>query len=222
MSTPTLDATIRDVTGKKVKALRATGWLPATIYGKGIEPLTVQFDDKLFNKTYRSTGRSALIELHIPGHSKQSAFVQSVQRHPVTRNILHVEFRVVDLKVATDVEVPITLIGESPIVKRNDGIINHVMHNINVHALPTDLPQHIEVDVSVLDALDKVIYVRDLPTSSLFNYTSDPDEVVVTITPSRLAVEAPAEEAVEAQEGVEPELVKRERAEVEGEEDEES
>lgn len=194
MSTPILEAKLRNVTGKKVKTLRAQGWLPATIYGKGIEPLTVQIDDKVFNKTYRSTGRSAVIELNIPGKSRQSTFVQNIQRHPVTRNILHAEFRVVDLKVATDVEVPITLVGESPVVKRNDGIINHVMHSITVNALPNDLPQHIEVDVGALDRLDKTIYVRNLPSSNIYNYVADPDDIVVTLSGSRMTAEPEAEE----------------------------
>ncbi len=214
MSTHTLEAQLRTITGKKVKTLRAQGWLPATIYGKGIEPLTVQIDDKTFNKTYRTTGRSALIELHIPGKALQSAFVQSVQRHPVYRHILHAEFRVVDLKVATDVEVPITLVGESPVVKRNDGLLNHVMHSITVHALPTDLPQHIEVDVSVLNRPDKAIYVRDLPAVSSYSYNADPDEIVVMISSSRGAMDVEAEE--EAAEAGEPEA-----AETEGEEAEE-
>jgi large subunit ribosomal protein L25 len=198
MSTQALEAQIRNVTGKKVKILRAQGWLPATIYGKGIEPLTVQIDDKAFNKAYRTIGRSALIELNIPGKAMQSAFVQNVQRHPVTRNILHAEFRVVDLKIATDVEVPITLTGESPVVKRNDGMINHVMHSIIVHALPAELPQHIEVDIRVLDRMDKTIHVRDLPILSSYSYSADPDDVVVALSGSRGAADmTPAEEEAE-------------------------
>lgn len=197
----------RHVLGKKVKRLRAQGLIPATVYGKGIEPASVQVDERAFLAVYRKTGKTGLIEL-TSGAGKQAAFVQAVQRHPVTRKIIHVDFKVVDLQKAIHVDVPVIAVGESPLVARGDALINHALHTVMVEALPADIPQHIEVDVSGLDAFDKTIHVRDLPRSPSYKILTPGDEVLISLTPARVAVtEGPVEEVP-----VEPELIRRERA----------
>jgi large subunit ribosomal protein L25 len=209
MTTYNLDADLRTVLGKKVKLLRRDGLLPATVYGKGISPLSIQLNDRTFNQTYRHVGRTALVELHIPGQPIQSAFVHAVQRHPVSRSIIHVDFRVVDLKTALTVEVPIITVGESPLVVRGDAIINHAISSLLVRALPAELPQHIEVDVSILDSIEKTIHVRDLAGSGTYTIITDGDELVVALSQSREAAEDAAAEAAPA----EPELIREERDE---------
>src|ERR1700752_578735 len=84
----------RTLTGKKVNRLRREGILPATVYGKGVGPFTVQLSARGFNDVYRHIGRTALVDLAIPGQKPQSAFIHSLQRHPVTRAILHADFLV--------------------------------------------------------------------------------------------------------------------------------
>lgn len=212
-----LDVQMRSVQGKKVKLLRQQGILPATIYGKGFDPLSVQIDERTFNTTYRRAGRTALIELNIPGQAKQSVFVQDVQRHPVTRAIIHADLRVVDLKQAMNVEVPVVLIGESPLVKRGDGLVNHGITTIEVHALPADIPQHLEVDISALDDFDKSIYVRDLPTSTLYTVVTDGDELIASIAQLRATTE---EEEAAAEAPAEPELIRKGKKDDEGGEEE--
>src|SRR5689334_22131375 len=82
----------RTLTGKKVNRLRREGILPATVYGKGVGPFIVQLDTRTFSNTYRQAGRTGLIDLAIPEQSGISAFVHTLQRHPVTRAIQHVDF----------------------------------------------------------------------------------------------------------------------------------
>lgn len=221
MTTQTLalDLEMRTVVGKAVKRLRADGLLPATVYGRGVGPFSVQMNARSFLNTFKSAGRTSLIELHMPGQPMQAAFVQDIQRHPVTREILHVDLRVVDLKRTVDIEVPVVTVGESPLVKQGVALVNHGLERVMVHALPAELPQNIEVDISILDSLDKSIFVRDLPPNPHYSYVTDGDEMIVSLTPIRAAMEPEAEEAEEAAPS-EPELVRRERKDEEGEEEE--
>jgi large subunit ribosomal protein L25 len=193
MST-TIEAQKRAILGKKVKQLRKQGLLPATVYGKGFEPASVQLDERAFNLTYRKAGKTTLIDLMIDG-VLASVFVQAVQRHPVTRNILHVDFKVVDLKKAVHVEVPVIAIGESPLVARGDAMLNHVINTVMVEALPAELPQHIEVDISALSGFDKSITVADLPTGGGYKVLNDADQVVLSLTQMRATAAEEAEEA---------------------------
>jgi len=88
----------RTLIGKKVNRLRHEGILPATVYGKGVGPFAVQVNARVFSDTLRHAGRTTLVELQIPGQKPQSAFIHALQRHPVTRAIIHADFRVVDLR----------------------------------------------------------------------------------------------------------------------------
>ena len=213
MADYSFDVQLRTVLGKKVAVLRREGLLPATVYGKGITPVSIQMDARTFNNTYRHIGRTALVDLNIPNQPQQSAFVHAVQRHPVSRSIIHVDFRVVDLRVELSVDVPITLIGESPLVEREDAIINQVLTSLSVRALPANLPQHIEVDISGLDEMDKTIHVSDVPGSSTYTIVTDPEELLVSLAPARVQEEEePIEEAP-----VEGELIRPDRG---GDEDE--
>lgn len=212
----TLDAQPRAIIGKKVKQLRKQGLIPATVYGKGIEPASIQVDERAFLAVYRKAGKTALIELNT-GSARQSAFVQDVQRHPVMRTIIHIDFKVVDLKKAIHVEVPVITVGESPLVARGDALINHALSTVMVEALPAELPQHIEVDISGLDSFDKTIHVSDIAASPTYKVLTNGDEVLISLNPVRAAVaEGPVEEVP-----VEPELIRREREKGEEEEEEE-
>ncbi|MBK9942117.1 MAG: 50S ribosomal protein L25 [Kouleothrix sp.] len=212
-----LDLDTRELLGKKVNRLRRAGILPATVYGKGVGPFAVQLNARMFSDIYRRAGRTGLIDLAIPGQAGVSAFIHSLQRHPVTRAITHVDFLAVDLKIEVTVDVPVHIVGESDLVRRGDALLNQVLTTLQVRALPTDIPSSIEVDVSVLDSLDKSIHVGDLALPTKGEITTPADELVVSLTQSRAAEEAePTDEAAAA----EPELV-RETREGEGAGDEE-
>jgi large subunit ribosomal protein L25 len=210
-----LDLEARTVVGKKVNRLRRAGVLPATVYGKGVGPFSVQLSSRGFNEVYRRAGKTSLVDLSIPGQPVQSAFIHSLQRHPVSRAILHADFLVVDLKTEISVEVPIHIIGESELVDRGDATLNQVLNTLTVRALPAELPSYIEVDISVLDSLDKSIHVRDIPALEHGVLVADEDELIVSLSQSRPEEEEVVEE--EAPEAAEPELVREKR---EDEEDE--
>ena len=210
----TLELENRTVLGKKVNRLRREGLIPATVYGKGVGPFAVQMDALTFAKTYRRAGRTALIELQIPGQAKQSAFVHALQRHPVSRAITHVDCPVVDLRIEITVEVPIHIVGESELVERGDALLNQVLTTVDVRALPAELPHAIDVDISGLDSFDKSIYVRDIKIEGNGTIETPEDEMVVSLTPAR-AEEEEVEEAEE--EPAEPELVREQDEDEEAE-----
>jgi large subunit ribosomal protein L25 len=201
----TISATKRTVTGKKVKTLRRQGLIPATVYGKGYEPVSVQLEDRAFNTLYRRAGRTSLIDLMIDG-AQTSVFIQEVQRHPLSRGIIHIDFKVVDLKVAIQVEVPIVAVGESPLAARGDALLNHALSVVLVEALPAELPQHIEVDVSVLDDMDKSIHVRDVKIDGKYKILTDADAVLLSLSQLRAVEEEPTAEVP-----AEPELIRKSR-----------
>jgi len=201
-----LEFETRTVVGKKVNRLRRAGILPATVYGKGVGPFTVQISARGFNEAYRRAGKTTLVDLAIPGQPAQSAFIHSLQRHPVSRAILHADFLVVDLKIEISVEIPVHLIGEAELVERGDATLNQVLNTLTVRALPAELPSYIEVDISVLDSMEKSIHVRDIVALEHGEITTDPDEMVVSLSQSR------PEEVVEETPGAaEPELVREKR-----------
>jgi large subunit ribosomal protein L25 len=202
----TISAQVRTVLGKKVKYLRKEGFIPATVYGKGFEAVSAQLSGREFEIVLRKAGRTALIDLNLDGHGMQSVFVQDIQRHPVTRAILHIDFKVVDLKKAVIMEVPLTIVGESPIVARGDALLNHVLNVVLVEALPNDLPQHIDVDISGLDTLDKTIHVRDLQAGAAYKILADADQVLLSLAQLRAAEEEPVVATP-----AEPELIRKPR-----------
>ena len=202
----------RTLTGKKVNRLRREGLLPATVYGKGVGPFTVQMNLRTFNDVYRKAGRTGLIDLAIPGQVGVSAFVHSLQRHPVSRSILHGDFLAVDLRVEVTVEVPVHIVGEPEIVRRGDALLNQVLTSLAVHALPADIPSFVEVDISGLDSLEKSIHVSDIVLPTKGTIVTPAEELVVSLTPAR-----ESEEPTEAEAAAEPELVREQREDEDGE-----
>lgn len=193
----------RSVTGKKVKLLRRAGLVPASICGRGVPTETFQLDAKTFGQVYQKVGRSGLIDLDMPGGTR-SAFVRQVQINPVSRAPIHVDFRIVDLTVEITADVPIVAVGENRLVERGEGVLQMPHATLHVRALPGDLPQNIEIDISGIEDFDTVLHVRDLNLGDKVVVLTPEDEAVATITRSRMEVEA-EEVAAEAAEG-EPEL----------------
>ncbi|NOK59211.1 MAG: Ribosomal protein L25 (general stress protein Ctc) [Chloroflexi bacterium AL-W] len=190
----------RTITGKKVNRLRKEGILPATVYGKGVGPYVVQMNAREFTDLLKQAGRTSLIKLSIPGEKPQAAFVHVLQRHPVKQDILHVDFHVVDLLIEMTVEVPILLVGESDLVKKNQAALNQILNTIEIQTLPSNVPSHIDVDISVLDSFEKTIHIRDITPPDKVTITTPEDELVVNLAQVR-AEEEPTteEEAVEPQ-----------------------
>jgi len=180
MSSHILQAEIRKVLGKQVKTVRANGFTPATVYGKGVEPQTISVSAAEFKKVYNEAGETGLIELTIEG-KKHPVLVHTVQVHPITAAVLHVEFHEVNLKEKVHAEVPVELIGEPMAVKEKVGVLMPLMDHIEVEALPAELPEKIEVDITGLAAVNDQIIVGELSVPAVVTVLTDPTLIVVKI-----------------------------------------
>ncbi|MBC8160318.1 MAG: 50S ribosomal protein L25 [Roseiflexaceae bacterium] len=202
-----LEFETRTLMGKKVNRLRRQGILPATVYGKNIGPFAVQIGARTFADLLRKSGKTALVEVSIPGQPTASALIHAIQRHPVSRTVIHADLLVVDLKIELTVDVPVTLIGESPLAKLGEAVVNQMLTSVTVRTLPANIPGHLEADISVLDDLDKNVTVSDLKLPEGVSLVNPPDEVVASITATR----AEEETATTVETPAEPELVRKER-----------
>jgi large subunit ribosomal protein L25 len=202
---PALQATHREVTGKKVAALRRAGQLPAVVFGHDHPSDSVTVDAREFESLRRHAGPNALIDLSIDGKKANPVLVHDVQHHPVTRKPLHVDLYVVTMTEELTVEVPLVSEGDSLAVKDAGGTLLHVIEHVRVKALPDHLPQSIHYSVASLATFEDVIHVRDLAIPSDVTLLTDPNEVVAKVLPPRVEeVEAPAE-AAEGEEAAEAE-----------------
>lgn len=190
-----LTATIRDLTGRKVKKLRAEGFIPATVYGKNVKSISITIAKDDFENVYRQAGETGLIELRVEGKKDvtgRQVLIHSVQVHPVTRMILHIELHQVDLKEKVHANVPLVLVGEAKAVADKVGVLLRLLDEIEVEALPAELPEKMEVDVTNMGEVDQEIKVSDLTIPSGVTLLSDPTVVVVKIG-SLVTKEAKAE-----------------------------
>jgi large subunit ribosomal protein L25 len=179
------------------RRLRSTGKVPAVLYGRGAEPapLTVDWRDLRAALT-TDKGLNALLTLQV-GRKKTKAIVKEMQRHPVRRDVLHVDFLAVDVDVAITTDVPIVLEGEPTLVLREQGVVDQVLNALIVQAKPDAIPGHLSVDVSELE-IGHTITVADIVLPDGVTTEVDPDETVVTAKLTSLAL-AEEEEAVEGE-----------------------
>lgn len=191
-----LKSTKRDDLGRKVKKLRKSGQIPATVYGKNIKSVSITVPADTFAKTYGEAGETGLIELSVDG-AVRSVLVHHVQKDPVTWAILHIEFHQVDLKEKVHANVPLELIGESPAVTEKRGVLLTILDEVEVEALPTDLVDKIEVDVSGLMEVNQEVKIGDLKIPAGLTVLSDATLTVVKIG-SLITKEAASEAAAEA------------------------
>lgn len=196
MDTIEIEATLRQVTGKKVKALRRAGITPLHLYGKAMESLALQAESREVARTIAQAGKNTPVSVRIDGQGEKNiAFIREVQRDPVTDKIIHVDFLSVELTERIKAEVPVVAIGEAPAVRLSNGVLIQVIHSLTVEALPMEMPQSLEVDVSELDNFEKAIRVRDLTIPPGASIVAEPDEMIVRVNPPRVEVEE--EEVVE-------------------------
>ena len=208
--------------GKKTKILRKQHKLPAVIYGHGIDSVPVSLDITNFLKVYKVTGETALINLRI-GEKTEQVLIGEVQIHPVTSVPLHANLHKVDLKEKVTVEVPVKVIGEekSPILKSGEGFLLVLIHDLQVEALPNDLPSEFVVDVSDLSLIGEDIKVSSLgyDRKKVEVVSADEGDSILKIEEPKMAQEE--EEVISEQAAVEALEATAEAKEEEGEEGEE-
>jgi large subunit ribosomal protein L25 len=189
----------REVTGKKVRSLRRQGIVPAHLYGRGTESLALQASTPTITTLLRTAGANAIINLKINGDSdSRPVMLRGVQRHPVTDELIHVDFFQISLTEKLRADVPLNLSGVAPAVHVFGGVLLQSMDHITIEALPTEIPSAIDVDVSGLETLEAAVHVRDLPIPAGVTLLTDPDQVVAKVGTPRVAEEeAPAAAAEE-------------------------
>jgi large subunit ribosomal protein L25 len=157
---PKLNASVRTVSGKKVKTLRHQGILPSSIYGHKFEPISIQVNEKEMAAIFAHTGESGLVDLVIDEKTLPVLF-RNPQYHPVTGMLTHIDCYKVNLKEKITTFVPLEFVGESLAVKSGK-ILVEVMNEVEVEALPSDFPEKIEVNLAKLETIDSEITVADL------------------------------------------------------------
>ena len=211
---------VRAEVGKRAtRRLRAQRQVPAVVYGRGADPIAVAVDEATFSRSVPAAGRySTLINLKIEGAQVEpdsaTVMVKDFQHDLVNDRIVSIDFQRISLQETIQTRVPIRHFGESPGVKQG-GIIDQVTHEIVVECLPTDMPDHLEADISGLEIADS-LRVRDLIVPSAVNVMAQEDEVVIVIAPpvreEEVAPELPEEGAL-VEEMAEPEVIGAEEAE---------
>ncbi len=172
----------RKTFGRKVKNLRTEGVVPANIFGKKIKSTALRISLKEFLDIFKEAGETGVVYLTIEGEKEsRPVLISNVQKSPVFGDVLHVEFRQVDLTEKVEVAVPVELVGEAPAVDKG-GIVVHLLDEIKVEALPNDLPDKIEVDISGLEEIGKGITVKDLKINrEKIKVLDDENQLVVQI-----------------------------------------
>lgn len=201
----------RKVLGKEVKKLRRTGVIPGNVYGKNIKSEAVQIDTKEFVSVYKEAGETGLVDLDLDGK------VIPVLIHNVHKdfrgNILHSDFFQVNLKEKVKTMVPLEIIGEPKAVVDKIGLLMNILSEVEVEALPEELPEKIDVNVEHLASIDDQITVADLKAPVGVEVLTDPAQIVSKI--GELITKEAAEEA--AAEAAAAEAAKEESATAEGE-----
>lgn len=157
--------------------LRAQDKIPAVYYGKGSDAVSVTIDAKEFTKVYREAGETAAIALMVGGE-KISTIIHDMQRDAVTGTVTHVDFLIIDMKVVLEVAIPLEFVGTPEAEKANLGTLVKVAHEVTVSALPGDMPQILEVDVSGLATLADQITAGDIKLPKGVTLITDPEEAV--------------------------------------------
>ena len=183
MDTKTLKAEARKTTGRKVKNLRKEGILPGNVYGKKVKSESVQVNLKDFEKVYKEVGETGLVTLEV-GKDKKPVLIHNLQMQPVTDEPIHVDFLQVDLKEKVTAEVTVELTGESPAEKQGLGTVVQMINEVEVEALPADLPEKFMIDKGTLTEVDQAVHVKDLKVDrAKVEVKTDAESIVVKVEP---------------------------------------
>ncbi len=215
-----LEAKERDIIGKKVKALRRGGLLPAVMYGSDVESMPITLNTKEVRQTLSVIGANTLITLKI-GKKEYLTLVRDVQREVIMRDLLHIDFQAVSLEERITTSVPIVVEGEAPAIKELNALLVSSLDELQIEALAKDLPDIISVDVSELVEIGDNIRVKDLKIPGDVKILDDPEETVIVVAaPTLMEIEPEVEEDEELLEELEEaELMEEEVVEGEAEED---
>jgi len=188
----------RTMLGKQVKQLRREGWVPGVMYGHDFDSVSLQFEARGLRRMLSQVGGSQIISIKVKGVKQpEMALLRDMQRDCIRGTLLHVDFYRVDMAERLTAEIPLAIVGESPVVEENEGVLLQGISAIEVECLPSDLVDAIEVDLTELVEISQAIYVRDLAVPAGIDVLTGQDEMIVRIIAVR--EEEELEEIVEGE-----------------------
>ncbi len=201
----TFNAVVRDEKGTaNSRRMRRSGGVPAILYGKKKTPVSLKLDEIEVKKSSRhGLHPNALVKIVIDS-KPTTVLIKEIQKSPISNKYIHIDFNEVDLAVKIKAMIPVESIGEAKGVKEQGGVLEHILHELEVECLPTELPEKIEVDVTELLIGDS-IHAKDIKVSDKIELLSDPEVTVFAVAAPK--VEEEPEPAAEDEESAEPELV---------------
>ena len=217
MATATLSATPRTDRGTGVaRKLRQAGQVPAVIYGHGREPQSLALNTRELDRLLSTiSAASTVIELSFDGRTART-LIREIQRHPVKRNVLHLDFQELVAGEKVTVSVPLRFTGVADGVRNGGGILEETMHQLHLRLDPTSIPDHIDVDVTPL-TIGHSIHIRDLNLPEGVAVLDDAGATVCVCTAPKAATETVAGTEAEAAAAPEPELIRKTKEEEEEE-----
>lgn len=219
----------RTVLGKRVKQLRLKGLVPANIFGPGTPSQSISVTVKDFVKTYKTAKATGVVYVKVEG-KETPCLITSLQRHPISHLILHVDFRKIDLTKKITTDVPVHFVDTSAAVVQLGGVLITQTDALSVEALPQDIPSEIVVSLTPLKEIGNEIKVKDIAVNTAYQIKTDPEKVVVSVTAHKeesiiaetaaatpeVLTEKPDAETAAGTEGVKPESTPKEEKKPEG------
>jgi large subunit ribosomal protein L25 len=196
-----IEASQREILGKKTRFLRREGVTPTHLFGHGLKSMPLQCDTAELQRIIARAGMTRLIDLEVEGDRQpRSVFIREIQREPLSGGLLHVDFYQVKRTEKIRADVPIVLVGEAPAMKERGRTLTHSLTSLSVESLPDKLPPQIEIDLSPLEEVEQAVFVRDITLSPEVTVFTDPDQMVVRVSEARVVEEEVVEEEVPAEE----------------------
>ena len=198
--TTKLKAKLRQSTGKKVNQLREKGEIPAVLYGKGLENKNLELNALEFEKIYDQAGTNTIIDLSVDESEPIKTLIADLQRDPVKDTITHIDLKQIRMDEKITAHIEIELIGESPAVKNDGGVLIHALSELEIRCLPGDLIHGLKVSVDSLKTFDDVITVADLNIPDGIELIGhEYGDVVATVTPPKAEEEPIVAEPVDGE-----------------------
>ncbi len=174
-----LNADIRTVMGSKVASLRNSGLVPAILYGKDQEPIALQISHKNFTKTLKAAGESTLVYVTADGKTYPT-IIHDIARDPLSDIVIHADFYKVNLSEVIKTKIPVEFVGESQAVN-DGGILIRNVNELEVEALPQDLPHEISIDISKLAAFGDQVLLKDIKLGDKVQIHGNPEEIIAVV-----------------------------------------
>ncbi len=214
-----LNASKREITGKRVRFLRREGKTPANLYGHGLDSTALEVDTRHLQQTVARAGKTDLVSLKIDGaKTPRKVLIREIQKDPITEELLHVDLFQVKLTEKLKADIPLAFIGEAPVLKKKNISLLYLIDSLHIEALPDALPHSFEIDLSNLEETDQAIYIKDIPIGEELTLLSDPEQMVVKVTETRREAEVTEEEEAVEEEEAAPEVEAEAEAEPAAEE----